>query len=61
MNKNKKWFLLAVLAMVLGAPNATFMRIAVLEIDPFLVNVLRSGIVAILCVPAIWKARNAFT
>lgn len=59
--KRKTWLTIAFIAMLLGAPNAMFMRVAVLELDPYLLNVLRAGIGALLTLPLIWSVRHAFT
>jgi len=53
-----QWFLVALLGAFLTAPNGLFVRLAVGNVSPLLINVLRFSIVALVCAPFIWKERH---
>ncbi|MFZ1249514.1 MAG: DMT family transporter [Candidatus Saccharimonadales bacterium] len=58
MKKKQIWFLIALVGALLGAPNAMFMRYAVGDWHPYLLNTIRFGVVAIICLPWIWRERK---
>ena len=57
-NKHLVWFLLALLGALLAAPNAMVLKFATGNIDPYYVNMLRFGIVAICCLPLMITQRK---
>lgn len=56
-----KWFLIGLLSALIGAPNALVIRYNTADADPFLFNLYRMGIVALLMVPFILIAWRKFT
>ncbi len=59
MKTKQTWFIIALVGVLLAAPNAMFMRYAVADWHPFLLNALRFGAVAVVCLPWIWRERAA--
>lgn len=59
--KNKKWFLFALFGVLLSAPNATIIRYASDYLDPFQFTAFRFGILTLITVPFIWRARKLLT
>ena len=57
-NKQITWFMLALLGALLSAPNALMLKNATDSIDPYMVNVLRFGIVAVFCLPFVYAYRK---
>ncbi len=62
MIKTKKqktiWFLLALVAIALTAPNNTFLTFAFSELGPLWVSLLRFGLFGIILLPALFKGRQ---
>jgi drug/metabolite transporter (DMT)-like permease len=47
------WFLIALLAALLSAPNGTFIKVASESLDPLTLNALRFGLIAVVTIPYI--------
>lgn len=64
MKKNKnniRWFLLGVLAVLLGAPNNIAIRQVVTDVDPVAFNVMRFGLISLVVSPYLLMKRRSFT
>ena len=59
MTKNTTWFWVAVVAVLLAAPNATIIRVAVDEADPIYWTFSRFVLISIVCLPFVIKGRNS--
>lgn len=55
-----KWFWLAAVTMLLVAPNATVVRFAVYNADPFYWTMSRFAIISVICLPFIVASRAVF-
>lgn len=56
MNQSKKWFLVALVSVLLTAPNNTIIRVGVTSVDPYYWIAVRSLIVTVVCLPWIVRA-----
>lgn len=57
--KTYKWFLVALVAVMLAAPNATIIRSTVLHADPFYFTMCRFILIGLVCLPFMIRARRA--
>lgn len=57
--KSSKWFIVALVAVMLAAPNATIIRAAVLEADVFYFTLCRFLLIGLICLPFIFMSRRA--
>lgn len=53
-----KWFFICLLAITLGAPNATVIKYTAEGMDMFVYNSLRFALPALICLPFIYKERK---
>lgn len=60
MKTKQKWFLIAVFAMLLAAPNFMFMRFALDTWDPFFMNFVRFGITSLVTLPILLRHIHKF-
>lgn len=60
MKKLNIWFWVAAVATLVGAPNATVIRFAVDEADPFYWTMTRFALIAMVCLPFILASRKVF-
>jgi drug/metabolite transporter (DMT)-like permease len=56
--KTYKWFFIALVAVMLAAPNATIIRSTVLHADPFYFTMCRFILIGLVCLPFIIRARK---
>lgn len=56
--KTYKWFLTALAAVIIAAPNATIIRSTVLHSDPFYFTMCRFLLLGLVCLPFIIRARK---
>ncbi len=55
------WFLVALVAALIAAPNSMFIKVALDQVGPAWFNILRLGLVSLVMLPAIILARKKFT
>lgn len=60
MKSLTKWFWVAAIATLLGAPNASVIRFAVGDADPFYWTMSRFAIIALVCLPFVIVSRAIF-
>lgn len=56
--KKYKWFLVALVAVMLAAPNATIIRSTVLHADPFYFTMWRFILIGLICLPFMIRTRR---
>lgn len=65
MDKNKngsnKWLFVALLAMLLAVPNATFIKISVHDLDPAIFITLKAALASVVLLPFVFIKRKQFT
>ena len=57
----KSWFIVGLIGILLGAPNALVIRYVIVDEDPFLFNALRFLLIALITLPIIIRYRKSFT
>lgn len=57
-HKHVKWLFVALFGALLSAPHGLVIKQTVGQVDPFMLNVLRFGLVALVCVPFVWRERQ---
>ncbi len=57
--KASKWFLVALVAVMLAAPNATIIRSTVLHADPYYFTMCRFILIGLVCLPFMIRGRKA--
>lgn len=60
-SKLKAWFMLGILSIVLGAPNATVIKMGMGSIEPFLFNATRFSLIALCTVPFLLYSSRKIT
>lgn len=58
MDKRYKWFFVAFVALMLGAPNGTILRATVMESDALYITLCRFALISVICLPFVLKARK---
>lgn len=58
MVKRHAWILIALLALMIGAPNATILRVIVQQADPYYISFCRFALIGLVCLPFIIRARK---
>lgn len=55
------WLIVTLIGTLLAAPNGLVVKLSVSEMSPFLMNMLRFAVVALVCIPAMWREWRSIT